>query len=74
MFNGYFDERSEALDAFTGRKLRQPPPDDPLPGLAVTVPPVVLAGLRRLARAARRLTGGRAMEAPGAPAPVSSRP
>jgi D-aspartate ligase len=26
MFNGYFDERSEALVAFTGRKLRQHPP------------------------------------------------
>jgi D-aspartate ligase len=26
MFNGYFDERSEALVGFTGRKLRQHPP------------------------------------------------
>jgi predicted ATP-grasp superfamily ATP-dependent carboligase len=26
MFNGYFDEQSEALVAFTGRKLRQHPP------------------------------------------------
>jgi D-aspartate ligase len=27
MFNGYFDEKSDCLAAFTGRKLRQYPPD-----------------------------------------------
>ncbi|MDP9436489.1 MAG: hypothetical protein M3P93_15370 [Actinomycetota bacterium] len=51
MFNGYFDERSEPLVAFTGRKLRQHPPYTGATTLGVSLRnEQVLRDARRLLR------------------------
>jgi D-aspartate ligase len=47
MFNGYFDEDSECRVAFTGRKLRQWPPDIGATSLGVAVPNEKVAALTK---------------------------